>query len=275
MNKSLLAVAAVLFSGAVSAETIHLDLDLGPYGSLYDSSINGNGKDIAAGFNIALGSSYDEASGRYASYIRNTWPVAGDTFSSGFYTLTAGEDNGISTRSYDFWYATADGKSYTGFYFLEGMDILSAGYYTYDSTGTFLERYSYDSRSEDKYTYDDGVNSNSSKTPLFDLDELFDKIENTIPVSGYGMFDFKNTRIHYGDGSSSALLSEIMVNDNPDRKHFWFESGSLSGLGWLSDKPITSIDVAIFAVPEPETWAMLLAGLGLVGTVARRRKQRV
>jgi len=29
---------------------------------------------------------------------------------------------------------------------------------------------------------------------------------------------------------------------------------------------------AIAAVPEPETYAMLLAGLGLVGVAARRRK---
>lgn len=29
----------------------------------------------------------------------------------------------------------------------------------------------------------------------------------------------------------------------------------------------------VSAVPEPETWAMLLAGLGIVGAVARRRKQ--
>ena len=28
------------------------------------------------------------------------------------------------------------------------------------------------------------------------------------------------------------------------------------------------------AVPEPETYAMLLAGLGLMGVVARRRKQQ-
>ena len=34
-------------------------------------------------------------------------------------------------------------------------------------------------------------------------------------------------------------------------------------------------DVAIFApIPEPETYAMLLAGLGLMGFIARRRKQR-
>jgi hypothetical protein len=31
---------------------------------------------------------------------------------------------------------------------------------------------------------------------------------------------------------------------------------------------------AIAAVPEPETYAMLLAGLGLMGTVARRRQQK-
>jgi hypothetical protein len=32
-------------------------------------------------------------------------------------------------------------------------------------------------------------------------------------------------------------------------------------------------NVAVTAVPEPETYVMLLAGLGLVGAVARRRKQ--
>jgi hypothetical protein len=31
----------------------------------------------------------------------------------------------------------------------------------------------------------------------------------------------------------------------------------------------------IAAVPEPETYAMMLAGLGLMGLVARRRKNRM
>jgi hypothetical protein len=30
--------------------------------------------------------------------------------------------------------------------------------------------------------------------------------------------------------------------------------------------------MTVTAVPEPETLAMMLAGLGLVGTIARRRK---
>jgi hypothetical protein len=32
--------------------------------------------------------------------------------------------------------------------------------------------------------------------------------------------------------------------------------------------------ITITPVPEPETYAMFLAGLGLMGAVARRRKQQ-
>ena len=32
-------------------------------------------------------------------------------------------------------------------------------------------------------------------------------------------------------------------------------------------------NVGVAAVPEPETYAMMLAGLGLMGFVARRRKE--
>jgi hypothetical protein len=39
---------------------------------------------------------------------------------------------------------------------------------------------------------------------------------------------------------------------------------------WTATLKSYTYDVA--AVPEPETYAMLLAGLGLVGAIARRRK---
>jgi hypothetical protein len=43
---------------------------------------------------------------------------------------------------------------------------------------------------------------------------------------------------------------------------------------WAQNTPGSTQDLVVFApVPEPETYAMMLAGLGLMGFVARRRKQ--
>ncbi len=61
----------------------------------------------------------------------------------------------------------------------------------------------------------------------------------------------------------------------------WGESASSSG-NWISrGTQSTTVNYSLYAlsetltvpVPEPETWAMLLAGLGLVGAAVRRRKQ--
>ena len=38
---------------------------------------------------------------------------------------------------------------------------------------------------------------------------------------------------------------------------------------------IDNVNFSITAVPEPETYAMLMAGLGLLGFTARRRKQKL
>lgn len=48
--------------------------------------------------------------------------------------------------------------------------------------------------------------------------------------------------------------------------------GVLPG-GYGSDWHVTATGVSVTAVPEPETWAMLLAGLGVMGAVARRRQK--
>ena len=46
------------------------------------------------------------------------------------------------------------------------------------------------------------------------------------------------------------------------------------GGAWLGSGGSVSISSVMAAVPEPETYAMLLAGLGLVGAMARRRNSR-
>ena len=50
-----------------------------------------------------------------------------------------------------------------------------------------------------------------------------------------------------------------------------FRIDTLGG-GYLPGITNVAVGTAVSAVPEPETYALLLAGLGLIGAVARRRK---
>ena len=266
---------AVLFSSAASAEIVHLDLTLSSDGTSgsYLSGLTGSA-DIDAGFTMNLNTFYDSTSDRYISMIETAYPYPIPTVGNpDSYNLSVNVEEKL--RSYSFSY-TADGKEYSGSYHLANENIRKIDYSISDSTGALEESFNYDTWGGSEiytHTFSDGTTSSEK----FDHAELFNTVQDTTPVSGYGMFDFQTTLINYKDGSSVSLSHIIGSNDLLD-----FQFGgtgvneSLWGPRWYSDSPILSINVATIyaAVPEPETWAMLLAGLGLVGAMARRRKQR-
>lgn len=71
------------------------------------------------------------------------------------------------------------------------------------------------------------------------------------------------------DGNQSAGSTNRRVNVN-------FGSGgqALTGLRFTSTgKAFEFDDIAVGGVPEPQTWAMLIIGFGMVGITARRRNR--
>jgi hypothetical protein len=64
-------------------------------------------------------------------------------------------------------------------------------------------------------------------------------------------------------GTKAQLLSAIADQTNWTRN----DAGPLAQTSWISGMSVT-------AVPEPKNYAMLLAGLGLMGFIARRRSSR-
>jgi len=101
------------------------------------------------------------------------------------------------------------------------------------------------------------------------------------PVShGVGIFDFEQSFVYYkrNDGSSeSKSLAQIIRNHDYSSYYYDTSNGSFSIMlnGYWSHGEITGITLAYnLPVPEPETWAMLLAGLGIVGAVSRRQRTK-
>ncbi|MEJ6006501.1 PEP-CTERM sorting domain-containing protein [Paucibacter sp. AS339] len=80
--------------------------------------------------------------------------------------------------------------------------------------------------------------------------------------------DFKNgvfLGLSYQYDTPAVLLSLNSGSDDVSDAYFFYKPslGEASGGGF-----------AISAVPEPSTWALGLAGLAVVGSIARRRRQR-
>jgi len=100
-----------------------------------------------------------------------------------------------------------------------------------------------------------------------------------IDVSG-GVNTF-SVVLHYGNGnvlfdlknSPDSSLSSLTGSGVYAAGDYFFEVKGLA-TGTLGGQYNFGVNTAAVAVPEPETYAMLLAGLGLMGTIARRRKSK-
>ena len=127
------------------------------------------------------------------------------------------------------------------------------------------------------YTLGDWMTSQNWDSFSFTSDKLGTLVSTQIIgnfsySSGFSSIDAKHTwmgiRFEANDGHWYGLFTELPDNRFPQGKWSFAETGQPQldygfSYKWSNTAP----------VPEPETYAMLLAGLGLIGGIARRRKE--
>ncbi len=145
------------------------------------------------------------------------------------------------------------------------------------------------------------VNTVDSKwiTPTDNQAQSFDPSSNgtytyslSFNLNGYDASTAALTGRFSADNNAVVLLNGTQIGSVSDFK-VWGNFGSSNGTAFVagtntlefvvtnlkqsSGNPtglrVEFLSSSVAAVPEPETYAMLLAGLGMVGLIARRRKQ--
>lgn len=113
------------------------------------------------------------------------------------------------------------------------------------------------------------------------LDFAFAGIQSATPTENKFAYNDRVLHSSYNSGGTTPGWAEdtsiglIGTNMTIGSQTFAYVIGynDSAGTASLGDWDDMVIGVNIAAIPEPETYAMLLAGLGLMGFVARRRKQ--
>jgi len=74
-----------------------------------------------------------------------------------------------------------------------------------------------------------------------------------------------------GDGlTSGSAVQQFQVPVGATRLYL----GTMDGYGWYNNVGAYDVTASVVAVPEPESYALLLAGLGMVGFMVRGRRAR-
>ena len=84
-----------------------------------------------------------------------------------------------------------------------------------------------------------------------------------------GSYSGVNTR---GNGLNAKDEWELSTTGLSAGSYYFQVGGTVNGNGGGAYG--TSLNIAVSAVPEAETYAMMIAGLGLLGVVARRKKSK-
>jgi hypothetical protein len=92
--------------------------------------------------------------------------------------------------------------------------------------------------------------------------------------TGAGTVVNSNANNVVGKNGGTATFADIAFKLKAGLNTVKFDYVPLYATQNFKDESWKIAGATVTAVPEPETYAMLLAGLGVMGTIARRRKQK-
>lgn len=130
--------------------------------------------------------------------------------------------------------------------------------FTHNVAGSFFDTFNFTIGAGTVATSAVSIDLNIFNMPIFQIAGLTGTLWNNSHAYGtvnYGMFPGNNNTFSFGPLAAGNYHID-----------FTGTATGVSGGAYLAA-------VSVAAVPEPETYALLLAGLGLMGTVARRRSR--
>jgi hypothetical protein len=180
---------------------------------------------------------------------------------------------------------------YTDVSFLSGFvtaDLDANGYEILDAYGnTIFGQTHWETYADSNITVSDPASySNGTVANALDarFDQVFIKFNTAQNLSG---FSVQLDGTQYGNPAGSSIIFLDVLGKSLSTVDFqsYANPGALitsgpvngvSGIVLTSGKLYDNLNIATLApVPEPESYAMMLAGLGLMGAVSRRRRKNI
>lgn len=143
-----------------------------------------------------------------------------------------------------------------------GFDVLSAqvDLYNIASPGTILQSFHLNTN-----VIVNGINLAAGQLSGIDTG-FFDYFVPTLAIAGSGNYSF--SLLLYG-GNLAQLIYALPITTSPGCAFLPVSNASCG----LSANAATGVFAPVGPIPEPETYALMLAGLGALGFVARRRRR--
>ena len=137
-----------------------------------------------------------------------------------------------------------------------------------------------DIRVRDPQFYGAGLAPSGTNAIDAKFEQVFIKFSTAQNLTSFSMqldnstFGFPNSSLFFVDSFGKALSTVAFDQSQSGSIIITGAVNNVSGIILSSGKLYDNINIAtVAAVPEPESYAMLLAGLAVVGAVSRRKKQ--